>query len=430
MSQISEISQIIRKEITTSIDSSIGPVLLEIAKYVKNINNKVIEDTNTILTLQSWLNDQLNRIQKAISNPNSSNTISQGSQIIGSDSKEFKPEELNGLETELAELRLQNQLITNQLYDVLQALGQDSKTSPVSDRDNQSESVLKEPSVMKSNLDLEKILRAIIKEELREVNTLFREEFNKIDMTLGKFFQKTVSDNKLVVDMIKQLQDFQATAPILQEPQRVIPSTTPINTSEQVKKSSNSPLSPYTTPLSQEKVSTFPTPIAVNPVEDLKTPVIFSERNVNTERRTLTSTPRKFIEPVKQSIPIEPQNIEEQIPKESPPVPATTRISKPSQIPYNDPDTADDIENITNMIHFFQKGDITPKDAIENLESLRDSILFDRKKEAPYRVTASRVLREALSDLNRERNRHVLTDGAHIQIVKLLTTLLSHIEDS
>ena len=309
---------------------------------------------------------------------------------------------LSGLETGLAELRLQNQLITNQLYDILQAIGPNIKTS-TPDVNNHSEPVPKESLAKDLSSEMKDVVRLIVKEELSNLDTIFREEFSKIDMTLGKFFQKVVSDNKQILDTMKQLQDSLLNISTLQ--QQNISLTTSIATS-------------------------FPAP-APAPENSLET----GNRTVaapfdNTDNagiRPATSNPRKAVDfSTGQTVSSESPTSEEVILKEQPSIPS--RVSRPSQIPYADPDTTSDITNITNMINFFKTSDIDPKDAIDKLEALRDTILFDRKKEAPYRVTASRVLREALSDLNRERSRHTLTDGLQTQMIKLLTTLLNHIE--
>ena len=81
-------------------------------------------------------------------------------------------------------------------------------------------------------------------------------------------------------------------------------------------------------------------------------------------------------------------------------------------------------------MNYFKQGNINPKDAINEIEKLRDAIIAERTTEAPYRVTASRMMREIIFSLGREKSRKILTDGTATHVVKQLEVLLNHIQSS
>jgi hypothetical protein len=84
-----------------------------------------------------------------------------------------------------------------------------------------------------------------------------------------------------------------------------------------------------------------------------------------------------------------------------------------------------DLEEVRDVIHYFQKSPKDKKSSIIKIEQARDSLIADRATEAPYRVTASRTIREALSLLSAEHRdvpHHVNT-----QIIKLFEDLQTHI---
>ncbi|MHA2338497.1 MAG: hypothetical protein ACXACX_14420 [Candidatus Hodarchaeales archaeon] len=87
-----------------------------------------------------------------------------------------------------------------------------------------------------------------------------------------------------------------------------------------------------------------------------------------------------------------------------------------------------DLEEVRDVIHYFQKSPKNKKSSIIKIEQARDSLIADRATEAPYRVTASRTIREALSLLSAEHRdvpHHINT-----QIIKLFEDLQSHILSS
>ncbi|MHA2103616.1 MAG: hypothetical protein ACW981_09315, partial [Candidatus Hodarchaeales archaeon] len=86
-----------------------------------------------------------------------------------------------------------------------------------------------------------------------------------------------------------------------------------------------------------------------------------------------------------------------------------------------------DIDRIGTVIEYFNQGNINPKDAIYTIEQLRDAIITERSEEAPYRVTASKMTREIIFALTREKSRRVLTDGTSTHVIKQLEVFLDHV---
>ncbi|MHA2277854.1 MAG: hypothetical protein ACXAC2_18895, partial [Candidatus Kariarchaeaceae archaeon] len=86
-----------------------------------------------------------------------------------------------------------------------------------------------------------------------------------------------------------------------------------------------------------------------------------------------------------------------------------------------------DIDRLDTAIEYFNQGNLNPKDAIYKIETLRDEIITERSEEAPYRVTASKMMREIIFALSREKSRRVLTDGTSTHVVKQLEVLLDHV---
>lgn len=87
-----------------------------------------------------------------------------------------------------------------------------------------------------------------------------------------------------------------------------------------------------------------------------------------------------------------------------------------------------DLEEVRGLINYFQRSPKEKKSSIIRIEQVRDSLIADRTTEAPYRVTASRTIREALSLLSAETRdipHHINT-----QIIKLFEDLQAHILSS
>ncbi|MFW9927877.1 MAG: hypothetical protein ACFFD1_00630 [Candidatus Thorarchaeota archaeon] len=284
--------------------------------------------------------------------------------IKGLQSSIGSPEE-NPLLTELVAIKLQSQLIKAQLNDISQKIG----LSPIkSIQQKQTEAI----NQSASNFTDEK-LKNIFQEEITQINEFLMNEFQNIDKTLARFFKKVVSDNKLILDELLKLKgDFVS------------------NKTEVIEKKIQEPSQPsYRSPKY--------VPESLEETKPVSTPSVTKEYK-----------------------PVEPAS----------PVASSTYSSMPLSpvANFGNQDVDADIQEIHNVIQYFGQGNINPKDAIFKIEQLRDSIIAERVKEAPYRVTASRTLREAIFALNREKGRGVLTDGTTTQVIKLLEVLLEHVQ--
>ena len=87
-----------------------------------------------------------------------------------------------------------------------------------------------------------------------------------------------------------------------------------------------------------------------------------------------------------------------------------------------------DLEEMKRLLNFFSGRPTDKQQCIAQIEETRDILLTQRKTEAPYRVTASTIFREALVILSREDK--VVQLATNRKIVELLDKLFEYIASS
>ncbi|MHA1991017.1 MAG: hypothetical protein ACXACX_06110 [Candidatus Hodarchaeales archaeon] len=299
MTNKEEIAEIVKKELTTTLEETFGPLLLEIAKNLK---------TKT-----------------------------------GTSNEEDSP-----LMTEVIALKLQTQMLRNQMNDISQNMG-----LPLPEQVT-NQSFVPEASP-KAQID-DQVIRKVVQEEINQINTTVLNEFQNIDKILARFFKKSVADNKQIMTILEGASSGQPPTQTKQERR-------PVKATQVVRE------------------TTIP-----------------------------ASTPAKTTTPVS-----EPSSSY-----------ATSRSTQAS-FTTSGKEFDSDIDRIGTVIEYFNQGNINPKDAIYTIEQLRDAIITERSEEAPYRVTASKMTREIIFALTREKSRRVLTDGTSTHVIKQLEVFLDHV---
>ncbi|MHA2366712.1 MAG: hypothetical protein ACXAC7_22355, partial [Candidatus Hodarchaeales archaeon] len=243
-----------------------------------------------------------------------------------------------------------------QLTTAIQQQASISNTSPISDTTTQSF----------DNQQLQNVVREEISKSLGEISNEIKTQFDKIDRTLGRFFQKSVTDSKEVKELLTALSE------------------------------SNRQVKP-----TRAKVST---------------PTSYDTRTDQPQAKS----PSYKILPTTDHTPTSPIQ--------------DTRATSRSTPSYTAPafsgeesDIAKDKEATFNLTNVIKQGNISPRDALSKLERLRDTILFDRTSEAPYRGHAAKTLREALSIVKMERGSRILSEQASNDIIQLLEGLSERI---
>ncbi|OLS19948.1 MAG: hypothetical protein HeimC3_42740 [Candidatus Heimdallarchaeota archaeon LC_3] len=314
MSSKEDIAQIVKKELVSTLEETFGPLLLEIAKNMKTLQTS------------AGLGDE------------------------------------DPLMTEIISLKLQTQMLRNQLNDVSQKFGLPLPEAVTEENFASSAS----PT---AKIDEEKI-RSIIHEELDSINSTILGEFQNIDKILARFFKKSVADNKNILAEIKNSKT------------GIVQREEPLNVAQ------------------REEV------IRKEPIQ---------QKPVYKEPSSSQSAPS-------QPAPSQPAQVER--------TPASYSTPSSNITTFGNQDRDNDIDKINVMINYFNQGNINPKDAIYQIEKLRDDIIVERTSEAPYRVTTSRMTREIIFALGREKSRRILTDGTATHVVKQLEVLLNHIHSS
>ncbi|MHA2102117.1 MAG: hypothetical protein ACW981_01720, partial [Candidatus Hodarchaeales archaeon] len=146
MTNKEEIAEIVKKELTTTLEETFGPLLLEIAKNLK---------TKT-----------------------------------GTSNEEDSP-----LMTEVIALKLQTQMLRNQMNDISQNMG-----LPLPEQVT-NQSFVPEASP-KAQID-DQVIRKVVQEEINQINTTVLNEFQNIDKILARFFKKSVADNKQIMTILE-----------------------------------------------------------------------------------------------------------------------------------------------------------------------------------------------------------------------------------
>ena len=102
----------------------------------------------------------------------------------------------------------------------------------------------------------------------------------------------------------------------------------------------------------------------------------------------------------------------------------TTNV--PSAQTYNEQLTLNaDLTEIKRLIKIFSEYPTDKQQCILQLEETRDTLLTKRRTEAPYRVTASTIIREALGIIGREDK--VVQLATHRKIIELLEKLFEYV---
>ena len=97
---------------------------------------------------------------------------------------------------------------------------------------------------------------------------------------------------------------------------------------------------------------------------------------------------------------------------------ATTKYVPPSN----------DLDQIQSLITYFQRSPTEKQECIQHVEYVRDLVISDRTTEAPYRVTASKTFREALTLLQKEDR--MVQHNTNRTLVKIFEDLHAHILQS
>lgn len=232
-------------------------------------------------------------------------------------------------------------------------------------------------------------LRGVFQEELSnsysQIANTIDSQFKRIDNTLGRFFQKTLTD---ATDMKKTLKTINsARLQFNKEGQN----QGLVNTN--LSKENRTELSPYL------KKS------ALDP--DYKDQLVPTARHLysNQTARTLSTTKQIDKKPVTNSNT------------------ATYVKSTYAQ----DFDKQEDLDQTKKFISNLKKGNVSPRDALAKLEHIRDKILFERPEEPSYRGQVARGLREALSLIKMERGSRILSDDITNELVLILESLANAI---
>ncbi|MHA2364358.1 MAG: hypothetical protein ACXAC7_10405 [Candidatus Hodarchaeales archaeon] len=100
------------------------------------------------------------------------------------------------------------------------------------------------------------------------------------------------------------------------------------------------------------------------------------------------------------------------------------KASQRTRIPVAD-QFGRDSDEIRSLIQFFKRSPTSKAECIAEVERVRDEIMFERDVEAPYRVTASKIFREVISEIQREDREIQRTTNR--SVIHNLDKLLDHI---
>lgn len=379
MADNEELAQIVRTEVTNALEEVFGPLLLNIAKMLRDVAVDVktihsgLNDVRASVEnqpmgspsptgfedLKSWLVENLiSRISVA---PAAVQAVARTTQVATADEEEEDEGDIalqGALDKALKDLR----------WD------EEEEEEPVTPSPQLTLLMAAQPT--HASVDTSNITEAL-QSDIRGVTEEIQTQFAKIDKTLGRFFQTSQKNSKEILEILNNLSEN-----LGQLEDKVGTAASSTGRASAQPSSYSAQPSSYSTP----SYSSAPSP-----------------------------TPKPKPKP---SSKPEPQS--------STPVGGTSPVSGGAS---SGEEKEQDLKALNDFIEFMRgAAELNPKDVSKKIEEVRDAILMERTTEAPYRGQAARVLRQILSISKSEMASRMLSEGAREDIVKQVEVLIGRID--